>query len=186
MLIIHRNCATVLSFLANLDFMENEIFALLSFLVEIEHREPKPIPRLPACFSRSPKVKGEFEPALRYLNHAEPQVLHNAPTGINFSKELPLPPVLDDVSSSGFSKLSLLKNARGEPNQVMKRIRDALRSPIFFYAVKLSIVALILWVPVVFQPVTNIYLTTSGFMALILGIVGKRRYVLPLVTDHFS
>ncbi|PPR08040.1 hypothetical protein CVT24_010839 [Panaeolus cyanescens] len=158
-----RNCATVLSFLANLDFMENELFALLSFLVEIEHREPKPIPRLPACFTRVPRPKGEFEPALRYLDHAEPRV----PTSV--SKELPLPPTLENVSSSGFSRLSLLKNARGEHNKTIKAVKNALRSPTFFYAAKLSVVALILWIPVVFQPVTNIYLTTSGFMALILG-----------------
>lgn len=57
-----RRVAIALSLMDNIDLLATELEGIITFLLDIEEREPKPIPHLPRVFGRSSIQEAQQEP----------------------------------------------------------------------------------------------------------------------------
>ncbi|KAF8952696.1 hypothetical protein BDZ97DRAFT_2083222 [Flammula alnicola] len=166
-----RESAIVLTYMDNIDVCSTELFAFLSFLINIEEGEPKPVPRLPRIlrtfFSKFSKSNPKEEPA-RSITPSTP--LHEE------EKDLETP-IKTTPTTSTYLVSSGRPTATPSPSQACtntrkqrsRRILRWLSAPETIYALRVGILSVALFTLGVCKTTTSVYTSYTGLIATLLA-----------------
>jgi len=164
----------------NIDCFANEIKSFLTFIIEIEAREPKPRPRLPHLFRKQKQeiLEKEIPPT------PGPPFL---PTKTSTYRDVRLPGIsrsLDDYSLSPSEKalqrssgLPYFSN-RSSPAKKSTKLIGWLSAPETIFAFRVAFLSLAFFVIGVSSKTVKIYIEHNGFFALLLGQVCRKQSTL--------
>ena len=155
----------------NIDCLANELKLFLSFIIEIEAREPKPRPRLPGFFRKKTQEIVEKELPLTPF----------FPTKTSTYRDVRLPAVsrsLGEHSPSPSEKTSSSKHPSGlpypsnfSPARKSTRMIAWLVAPETIFAFRITFLTLAFYSFGVSRKVAKLYLENNGVFALLLGQV---------------
>ncbi|KIM39018.1 hypothetical protein M413DRAFT_29592 [Hebeloma cylindrosporum] len=164
--------ALALSLMDNIDCLANELKSLLTFIIEIEAREPKPMPRLPGFFRKRKQEKSEKQlpptPAPSFF-----------PPKTSTYRDVRLPAMsrsLGDSSSSPSEKSSSSQHPSGlpypsnfSPARKNTRVIAWFVAPQTIFAFRVAFLTLVFYVFGVSKKTTKFYMENNGMFALLLG-----------------
>ena len=167
----------------NIDCLANELKLFLTFIIEIEAREPKPRPRLPGFFRKKTQEKVEKE-------------LPPTPTPSFFPRktstyrDVRLPAMsrsLGEYSPSSSEKTSSSQHPSGLPYPSTPARRSTrmiawLVAPETIFAFRIAFLTLAFYSFGVSRKIAKFYLENNGVFALLLGQVCCRS-TLPIYTN---
>jgi hypothetical protein len=143
----------------DIDLLATELTSLLSFLIDIEEKQPKPKPRLPFLFFKS-------------LPHGL------VPTKESQSTDpTPLPHEEKGISSPTSTNSECLEAVAARSNLTSVSSRDPrllqrVLSPEIIFAVRIAVLSVALFAVNVSKTTVKTYVDNAGVVALLLGQVG--------------
>lgn len=168
----------------NIDCLANELKFFLTFIIDIEAREPKPRPRLPSFFRKKKQEKVEKElppiPAPSFF-----------PPKTSTYRDVRLPAMsrsLGDYSLSQSEKASSPQHPSGLPYPSnfppARRCTRAIAwfiAPKIIFAFRIAFLTLVFYVFGVSKKTAKLYIENNGIFALYLGQVCYRQFTLPMM-----
>ncbi|KAF8972547.1 hypothetical protein BDZ97DRAFT_1913042 [Flammula alnicola] len=166
-----RESAIVLTYMDNIDVCSTELLVFLSFLINIEEGEPKPVPRLPRIlrtfFSTFSKGNPKEEPA-RSITPSTP--LHEEEKDSET-------PIKTTPTTSTYRVSSGRPTATPSPSQACtstrkqrsRRILRWLSAPETIYALRVGILSVALFTLGVCKTTTGVYNSYTGLIATLLA-----------------
>ena len=155
---ILRGAALPVALIDDIDLLAAELISLLSFLIDIEEKQPKPKPRLPWLFKSLPhglmRMKESQSTAPPPLPHEEKGI--SSPTSTNGKR-------LEAVAAR-----SNLTSVSSKGSRLLQRIL----SPEIIFAVRLAVLGVALFAVNVSKTTVKTYMDNAGVVALLLGQVG--------------
>ena len=155
---ISRGAALPVALMDDIDLLATELASLLSFLIDIEEKQPKPKPRLPCLFKSSPhglvRTKESQSTAPSSLPCEEKDI--SSPTPTNGDR-------LEAVAArSNFASVSSEKS----------RLLQWILAPEIIFAVRVAVLGVALFAVNVSKTTVKTYMENAGVVALLLGQVG--------------
>jgi len=155
---ILRGAALPVALMDDIDLLATELISLLSFLSDIEEKQPKPKPRLPWLFKSLPhglmRTKESQSTAPSPLPHEEKGI--SSPTSTNGE-------CLEAVA------------ARSNPTSVSSkdsRLLQWILAPEIIFAVRIAVLGVAIFAVNVSKTTVKTYMENAGVVALLLGQVG--------------
>ena len=155
---ILRGATLPVALIDDIDLLATELISLLSFLIDIEEKQPKPKPRLPWLFKSLPNG---------LMRTKESQ--STAPS--------PLPREEKGISSPTSTKGERLEAVAAQPNLTSdsrknSRLLQWILAPEIIFAVRMAVLGVALFAVNVSKTTVKTYMDNAGVVALLLGQVG--------------